>query len=293
MKRSSFFPLVPMAVAAGLVAAAPAALKRTMRPLKRDSSTTPGDLGLAGRHVYFDAPHGKRLHGWWIPVDHMAPAVVLMHGWGANASVMLPLARPLHEAGFHAFLVDARGHGMSDEDDYASMPRFSEDLDGAIDWVLTQSEVSRLGVVGHSIGAAAAILATARDRYGRISCLVEVSGFSNVWDVMMESSPLGRMPAAAAWAVRRTMEYVLGASLDTIAPELHIPNITVPTMIVHGDRDDVVDVSHAFRLAEAAAGAEVRIIAGGAHADLPGFEAQLGPILGFLSTHLGAPTPSE
>jgi len=215
-----------------------------------------------------------------------APAVVVMHGWGANASVMLPLARPLHGAGFHTILVDARGHGMSEEDDYASMPRFSEDLDVAVDWVLAHDAVTRVGVVGHSIGAAAAILAAARDTEHRITCVVEVSGFADVWDVMMESSRLGQMPAAAAWAVRRTMEYVLGDSLDSIAPVGHIGRIQVPTMIVHGDRDEVVDVQHAFRLAEANPNADLRVIAGGTHGDLPGFEAKLGPILGFLTSHL-------
>lgn len=286
--KKSFASFVPVAVLAGVVAAAPGALKRRMRPLPRGERTTPGDLGLAGRHVYIDAPHGKQLHGFWIPVGRPAPAVVVMHGWGANASLMLPLAVPLHGAGFHAFFVDARGHGMSEEDDYASMPRFSEDLDAAVDWVRAQELVTRLGVVGHSIGAAAAILATARDESNRIDCLVAVSGFADVWEVMMESSRLGTMPAAAAWAVRRTMEYVLGASLDTIAPERHIGRVGVPTMIVHGDQDEVVGVHHAFRLAEAAGTAEVRIVAGGTHADLPGFEAKLGPILGFLAAHLGS-----
>ena len=37
-----------------------------------------------------------------------APAVVVMHGWGGNAALMLPLARPLHEAGYATLFVDAR-----------------------------------------------------------------------------------------------------------------------------------------------------------------------------------------
>ena len=293
MRKSSLLPLASAAMAAALVAAAPRALKRKMRPIARESANTPGGLGLAGRNVYIEGPGGKKLHGWWIPLSHPAPAVVVLHGWGANASVMLPLARPLHAAGFHALFVDARGHGMSEHDGYASMPRFSEDLDAAVDWVIARQEVTTVGVVGHSIGAAAGILAAARDEGGRISCIVEVSGFADVWDVMMESSPLATMPAAAAWAIRRTMEYVLGTSLDTIAPVRHIPNVKVPIMIVHGDQDEVVGVHHAFRLAEAAPRAEVRIMAGGTHADLAGFEARLGPILGFLSNTLspGVPAP--
>ncbi|HDH03619.1 MAG TPA: alpha/beta fold hydrolase, partial [Actinobacteria bacterium] len=200
--------------------------------------------------------------------------------------VMLPLARPLHAAGFHTLFIDARGHGMSDHDGYASMPRFSEDLDSAVDWTIAKEEVTGVGVVGHSIGAAAGILAAARDEEERIACLVSVSGFANVWDMMMESTSLASMPAAAAWAIRRTMEYVLETSLDEIAPVLHIPQIKVPIMIMHGDQDEVVGVHHAFRLAEAAPGAELRIVAGGTHGDLADFEARLGPVLNFLSNTL-------
>lgn len=292
MKKTTVLPFVPVAMVAGLVAAAPSALKRRMAPPQRDASVTPGHLGLSGRSVYIDAHHGKRLHGWWIPVGHRAPAVVVIHGWGANASLMLPLAHPLHAAGFHALFVDARGHGRSEQDDYASMPRFSEDLDAAVDWVLAQPQVERAGVVGHSIGAAASILAAARDEECRISAVVAVSGFADVWDVMMESSPIGTMPGAAAWAVRRTMEYVIGASLDTIAPVNHIGGIDVPIMIVHGEADEVVGVHHAYRLAEAARQATVGIIAGGTHSDLEVFQARLRPILAFLSAALAAdPAP--
>ncbi len=293
MKKTSFMPLLPVAMAAGLIAAAPGALKRRMRPASRVSAQTPGGLGLAGRSVFIEGPGGKRLHGWWIPVNHSAPAVVVLHGWGANASVMLPLARPLHAAGFHALFVDARGHGMSDHDGYASMPRFSEDLDAAVDWTIGRQEVTAVGVVGHSIGAAAGILAAARDQASRISCLVSVSGFADVWDMMMESTSLATMPAAAAWAIRRTMEYVLDTSLDDIAPVRHIPQIEVPIMIMHGDQDEVVGVQHAFRLAEAAPAAEVRIVAGGTHGDLADFEARLGPVLNFLSNTLSPAVRSE
>ena len=108
--------------------------------------------------------NGRRLHAWWIPTVAGAPALVVMHGWGGNAEMMLPLAGPLHRAGYALLLVDARCHGRSDDD---SLPRCHvspEDIEAALDWLAGQPDVdpARLGVIGHSVGAGAALLAASR-----------------------------------------------------------------------------------------------------------------------------------
>ncbi|HRP66655.1 MAG TPA: dipeptidyl aminopeptidase, partial [Thauera sp.] len=77
--------------------------------------TDPGALGLAFDTLRIATANGKTLHAWFIPAPaaadgahRLAPAVVVLHGWGGNAALMLPLARPLHEAGFAMLFVDAR-----------------------------------------------------------------------------------------------------------------------------------------------------------------------------------------
>jgi len=84
--------------------------------------------GLPWIEVGVPGPRGKRLFGWFIPAATAqggpAPALAILHGWGGNAEVMLPLARPLHEAGYALLFFDARSHGRSDGDSFASLPRF-------------------------------------------------------------------------------------------------------------------------------------------------------------------------
>ena len=277
--------LAPVVVLAAVASAVPWALKRRMSPSNRDMPFTPADLGLAGREIWLDGARDKKLHGWWIPVGHDAPAVVVLHGWGANSSLMLPFAAPLHAAGFHTFLVDARGHGFSDTDDYSSMPRFAEDLDVALDWVHANGRVGDVGVIGHSIGAGAAAMAVGgRDDIG---AFVSVAGVADVWQVMVQHPVIGRMPTPAEWALRKTMEQVVGTTFAEVAPEQVLQNVSVPTMIVHGDADEIVPIDHAYRLAEARGDAELLIVPGGRHGDLTTFESHIGPILGFLSAHLG------
>ena len=98
--------------------------------------------GLPWREASIPALRGKTLFGWFIPAgDKAAPALAILHGWGGNAEAMLPLAGPLHKAGYAVLLFDARSHGRSDGDSFASLPRFAEDLEHAFDWLRGRSEV--------------------------------------------------------------------------------------------------------------------------------------------------------
>lgn len=283
MRKTTILPFVPVALIAGAAAAAPVALKRRMVPPARPSVHTPGDYGVAGRDVWLDGPNGRKLHGWHVPRPGEAPAVVVLHGWGGNASVMLPLARPLNHAGFHAFFLDARGHGHSEADDHASMLRFAEDLEIAIDWLVQQPRVASIGVIGHSIGAGATILAASRNR--TIDAVVSVSGLADVWEVLRDQTAIRRLPTAARRAVRRTMERVMGVTLEEIAPERVVERVLAPVLVVHGTDDEIIPPEHAERLATAA-GAELILIEGGTHADLAAFEPHLGKAFRFLRSHL-------
>ncbi|MBA3430895.1 MAG: alpha/beta hydrolase [Actinobacteria bacterium] len=55
------------------------------------------------------------------------------------------------------------------------------------------------------------------------------------------------------------------AEFDRVTTEESIASLNTPVLIVHGDADAVVPVSHAHRLGDRAPHAELRIIAGGEH----------------------------
>jgi uncharacterized protein len=107
----------------GLLAALRWAVHRSLAPERVSETSAPDATGLPYQDVSIATEHGKTLFGWFIPVQQASrsPAVVLLHGWGGNAETLLPLAQPLHDAGFATLLIDARCHGKSDEDTFASM----------------------------------------------------------------------------------------------------------------------------------------------------------------------------
>ena len=88
--------LLPVLLVAGAVRLMPEILKRTLAPPQRAQPHTPADLGLPEEEVTLTSAGGTELKAWFLPVGGKAPAVVVLHGWGANASLMLPLASTSH-----------------------------------------------------------------------------------------------------------------------------------------------------------------------------------------------------
>ena len=125
-------------LAAGLRRAVPRVLARFFRVRRVGLELGPSDFGLDAEDVTIAGPNHRTLKGWFVAspgTDRTRPTVLVIHGWNSAASLMLPVASLVHDAGAHALFLDARCHGRSDEDGFASMPRFAEDVDAGLRWL--------------------------------------------------------------------------------------------------------------------------------------------------------------
>jgi pimeloyl-ACP methyl ester carboxylesterase len=258
--------------------AAPSLLKRLFAVPKRAlPDTTPADVGLDGEEVWIAGPAEKRLHAWFISGDEVAPAVVVLHGWGGTAADLLPIAPGIHELGFHALFLDARTHGLSDEEDFMSMPRFAEDLDTALAWLHARDDVTTVGVIGHSVGASASILAASRDT--TIDAVVAVSAFAHPEELMWRAIPY---PAPIKWTLLRIIEQMIGVSYEDIAPRNRIGEVTVPVLLIHGELDEVVPVEDSLSLHAHLPGSKLIVVPGAGHSDLEAFAPYFDDVDQFL-----------
>ncbi len=240
----------------------------------------PAGCGLDFHTVRIPTANARTLHGWLIPAPSAAvrptPAVVVLHGWGGNAQMMLPLAAALHRAGFAALFIDARCHGLSDDDDFASLPRFAEDVSQACDWLRAHAsdaaiDPTRIALLGHSVGGGAVLLAAAWR--GDPAAVVSVSAFAHPAEMMRRWLAGKRIPPLLGRYVLRHVEATIGHRFDDIAPLRSIAALSCPVLVVHGAQDPVVPPDDARRLYAAAAGRGELLILPGDHesfADLPG-----------------------
>lgn len=276
-----------------------AAIRRAYRAPRRIEQGTPADSGLPFRTVSIATTNHKQLFAWYIPppaVAERAPAVAAMHGWGGNAELMLPFARQLHQAGYAVLLLDARNHGRSDSDTFSSMPRFAEDLEQGFQWLADQPEVDpqRVALLGHSVGAAAALLLAARNH--DVAAVVSIAAFAHPETLMRRQMSAHRIPyMPIGWAVLHYIERTIGYRFDAIAPTTTIRQIRCPVLLVHGDDDRSVPLGDAEAIyAHGKQGrVELLTLAGADHDSIEHIDSHGGELVDFLKRGMDEHRVSE
>ena len=205
--------------------------------------------------VRFDA-RGRQGAALWVPPPQEATVVVYFHANGPQLSGLVRLARTYGEGGFGFLAVEYPGYGLL----AAQSPSESALLDvaeGALAW-LRRAGVKPGQVVlqGRSLGTGVAVAMAARGHGRR---LVLVSPFASVAEVAAERYWF--MPVD--WLVKDRWDSAARAA-----------EVKVPTLIVHGDLDQIVPYSHGVKLVELIGDARLLTIEGAGHNDI--FRAQNG-----------------
>jgi dienelactone hydrolase len=263
------------------------AVHRSLAPARVIETRTPAEVGLSYLEVTLSTENGKSLFGWFIPANRKgrAPAVVALHGWGGNAETLLPLAGPLHEVGFALLFIDARCHGQSDEDSFASMPRLAEDLGHAIDWLKQREDIDQnaIAAIGHSVGAGAVLLSASWRN--DLAAVVSIAAFTHPVAMMRRWFAAKGIPyRTVGWLMLRYVEWVIGHRFDDIAPVNTIRRVPCPILLVHGAEDTTVPVSEAQAIHANRSGDHVQLkVVAGSHDDFTDLDRELPVLVDFLS----------
>ncbi|MEA3638816.1 MAG: alpha/beta fold hydrolase [Lamprobacter sp.] len=246
--------------------------------------SSPADLGFAFESIRFPTLRGRRLSGWFLPADDATRTVIILHGWGSNGEQMLPLAQPLHRAGFNVLLFDARNHGASDSDSFSSLPRFAEDLGAAIAWLRRAhpSQSTGIAVLGHSVGAGAALFEATRNPL--IDAVISIGAFADPAQLTERYLARLHLPRVVVELTKGYVEWVIGHRFARIAPANSIRDVPCPVLLVHGDQDRTVPLEDARCIAAAADPVRTRllIMTGAGHDSVDKIEAHADELLAFL-----------
>lgn len=191
MYRLAFVPVLVAMAACAIVWAA-------THPRSASTELDPGMQGIYYEAVTFLGTDQTRLEGWLVPMldakmvlqeqdkvlRRKHPAVVLVHDFGQRREQMLPLIKPLHDAGYVVLAINLRGGGATRLHGETFGLRESGDVRAAVEMLRRRPFVdpSRVAAVGFGTGATAALIAASND--AQISAVVAEQPVLDMRDLM-------------------------------------------------------------------------------------------------------------
>ncbi len=200
-----------------------------------------------------------------------APLVIFAHGfkgfkdWGTHNLV----AQYFAENGFRFLKFNFSHNGTTPEQplDFVDLEAFSnntfsielEDLKSVIDFATDNTDfipVKTVSLIGHSMGGGISIIKTAEDeRVAKLITWASVADFHNLWP--KEAEAQWKLSGVMNFPNSRTNQQMpvkatLPDDLEQNAKRLNIlsaaAEVTQPWLIIHGDQDPTVNISHALQL---------------------------------------------
>lgn len=193
--------------------------------------------GTEAVELTIDCDDGGSGFAWYLPAstaEAPAPCVIFFHGNGEIVDYQHDVVDGYHKLRFNVLLPEYRGYGRADG--APGEKAILADAERFYDLVVERREVdaSRIIVHGRSLGGGfAAALAGRRD----VAALVLESTFTSV-------AAMARRYLLPPFLVRHPLR------TDRV-----LRRLDVPVLIMHGNRDGIIPVSHGRKLARIAADA--------------------------------------
>lgn len=204
--------------------------------------------------VYIDVP-GAKLHALYLrqPAHKSRGIVLFLHGNAGNLETWFTHADFWLSTGYDVLMPDYRGFGKS-TGHIQSEAQLDDDVLRAWNFVADNYQGKKHVIYGRSLGTGlAAQLATQVPA----DLLVLVSPYTSMTAMAQEYYP---------WVPSFILRYPL--KTDAILPRLHSK-----ILLIHGDRDGLINIAHSQRLQKLNPNAQLVVIAGAGHGDIHDFDA--------------------
>jgi pimeloyl-ACP methyl ester carboxylesterase len=208
----------------------------------------------------------------------LVPTIVLVHGHQATKSGILKYGEGLHQT-FNLVAFNLRNAGRSTGTQTTAGVLEQKDVRAIIDWLERTKHPAHIGVLGNSLGAAAALAEATSD--SRVEALVLDSMHTRIRFQIEQRIQHERFPAyPATWAVFIAVRLRTGVDIGSVDPEDEVSKVgRRPVLLIHGtaDTQDLPERTQAFYEELTAAGvpADLRWCEGSGHEADAGMPAEV------------------
>lgn len=263
MKRGARRAAARLVVALGLGSALTGCNSLIYPAPERDTNRVPDDVRVLSLVASDGVPvHALACSG----ADAAAPVIVYFHGNGNVAGDGLGLARYVTQQGPSMLLVEYRGYGASVDAGTPSEDGLYADAVAALTYLRGEGIADeRVVLWGYSLGSAVAAEMAVRGHGARLVLQAPFTSIVAVGEA--------RLP----WA---PVSWVLSDRFDTASKATRI---ALPTLIVHGEDDEIVPFEMGKSLAAVIPGATLLPVPGMSHSGGKQFRWVLDRILAFVA----------
>lgn len=230
---------------------------------------------------------GSRIAAWYLPANDARATIVLLHPLRSDRRSMLDRARLFHRAGYAVVMIDFQAHGESSGPHITFGHLERDDVRAAVDYARDLNPNHRIGIIGRSLGGAAALLASPLG----VDAIVLESVYPSIAEavdnrVSMRVGPLSAgLSPLLLWQIRPR----IGISASELRPIDNIVHAETPVLIAGGELDRHTTLAETQRLFDAALAPKKLVVFEGAdHRDLFAYDPKTyrREILAFLSAYL-------
>lgn len=237
--------------------------------------------------VTIQSDSGSLLAGWYASAENAQATLVLLHAIRADKRSMVSRAEFLHDSGYSILMIDLQAHGESPGKNITAGYLERHDVRAAVEWVRNRNPSHKIGVLGRSLGGAAALLASPL----AIDALVLESVYPTIEEAVNNrlAMRIGPLSYAASPFLLCQLQPRLGISPSSLRPIDHVAQTDCPLLIASGDQDQRTTLAETQRLFDTAKEPkQLSIFEGVAHSDLlaKNPEQYKNDIISFLKAHL-------
>ena len=191
----------------------------------------PTAAGLAqAEEVSLQAADGVRLRTWHVPPREGMPVVLYFQGNGGGLDLRAERFRKVTADGTGLLALNYRGYGGSDGK--PTEAGILLDAKAAYDFAAARYGAGRIVLWGESLGTGVAVALAAEEPVARV---ILESPYTSIADVA----------ASIYWFVPVRLLLI-----DSFRSDQRIAKVTVPVLVVHGERDTIVRIAFGERLYE-------------------------------------------